>query len=221
MLTADLLRARVVKGEVRPRYVDARRRRTCSARGRDRVETFPGAPGQAPRRPRRRPRELTGEGPTTSCTAASPSCSDDRSDLRGARPRRAAGPAPGGLRGLRAGAPRGAHRRRAAPRDPRRRAGRRWPPSSAWRSPRWSSGMYADLEDEQVMTAARARGRGWCSATTCARAGGAACGRGSWSPREGDPARYRQLFRWVKFYRLMHTVRGARRRGGCSPSTVR
>jgi hypothetical protein len=29
----------------------------------------------------------------------------------------------------------------------------------------------------------------------------------------GDPARYRQLFRYIKFYRLMHTVRGDRAQG--------
>jgi len=29
----------------------------------------------------------------------------------------------------------------------------------------------------------------------------------------GDPARYRQLFRYIKFYRLMHTVQGDRERG--------
>lgn len=71
--------------------------------------------------------------------------------------------------------------------------------------------LYADLESEQVMTkgpdlepeALLQRYNLALAQAVLLRATGLSITVG-----RGDPARYRQLFRWVKFFRLMHRVGG-------------
>lgn len=76
-------------------------------------------------------------------------------------------------------------------------------------------GLYADLEDEQVMTAAPdLTGEALVQRYNLALAQAALLRATRLVVRldEGDPSRFRQLLRWVKFYRLIH--KGERAEGG-------
>ncbi len=73
-------------------------------------------------------------------------------------------------------------------------------------------GLYADLEDEQVMTEAPdLTGEALVQRYNLALAQAALlrATRLVVHLDEGDPSRYRQLFRWVKFYRLIHKAERA------------
>lgn len=73
-------------------------------------------------------------------------------------------------------------------------------------------GLYADLEDEQVMTAApELTGEALVQRYNLALAQAALlrATRLVIHLDEGDPSRFRQLFRWVKFYRLIHKAERA------------
>lgn len=73
-------------------------------------------------------------------------------------------------------------------------------------------GLFADLDDEQVMTAApEIEGEALVQRYNVALAQAALlrATRLVVHLDEGDPARYRQLFRWVKFYRLIHKAERA------------
>lgn len=73
-------------------------------------------------------------------------------------------------------------------------------------------GLYADLEDEQVMTAApELTGEALVQRYNLALAQAALLRATRLVVRldEGDPSRFRQLLRWVKFYRLIHKAERA------------
>ncbi len=72
--------------------------------------------------------------------------------------------------------------------------------------------MYADLEDETVLTEAPVAEPGWLLHrynTALAQAVLLRASRMVLEIAPGSPQRYRQMFRWIKFYRLMHGVEGS------------
>lgn len=74
-----------------------------------------------------------------------------------------------------------------------------------------TASMYADLEDEQVMTAAPDLEAPALVTRYNVALAQAVLLRATSLTLEiapGDPQRYQQLFRWIKFYRLMHAVSG-------------
>ncbi len=78
------------------------------------------------------------------------------------------------------------------------------------------AGMYADLEGEQVLTAVDAlTPEALLQRYNLALAQAVLLRATSLTLRVAstDPQRYRQLFRYIKFYRLMHAVRGTAKEG--------
>lgn len=210
MLTADLIRARVVKGEVRPRYVapgDA----DVLALAQRMADTFRAHLGRRRADLDAALAELTGEGTDYLLHRGLAKLLFDRStyevrspiepqDLRRAVFEAAARVHP---------AVRTADALHPVTRDDvlAQVAAQLGAAVEAV-----EQGLYADLEDEQVMTEAPdLTGEALVQRYNVALAQAALlrASRLVVHLDEGDPARYRQLFRWVKFYRLIHKAERA------------
>ena len=213
MLTADLIRARVVKGEVRPRYVSAQDVDVLALAG-VMAETFRAHLGRRRADLDAALAELTGEGTDYLLHRGLAKLLFDRSTYEVRSPVE-----PQDLR-------RAVFEASAAVHPPVRVADALHPVTRDDVLARVAEklgvevaaveqGLYADLEDEQVMSEApELAGEALVQRYNVALAQAALlrATRLVVHLDEGDPARYRQLFRWVKFYRLIH--RAERAEGG-------
>lgn len=210
MLTADLIRARVVKGEVRPRYVaddDAGVRALAQVM----VDAFRAHLGRRRADLDAALTELTGEGTDYLLHRGLAKLLFDRSTYEVRSPiepqdlRRAVFEASARVHP----AVRTADALHAVTRDDvlAQVAAQLGVDVGAV-----EQGLFADLEDEQVMTEAPdLTGEALVQRYNVALAQAALlrATRLVVHLDEGDPARYRQLFRWVKFYRLIHRAERA------------
>ena len=213
MLTADLIRARVVKGEVRPRYVAANDEEVKALAG-VMAQTFRAHLGKRRAELDAALAELTGEGTDYLLHRGLAKLLFDRSTYEVRSPIE-----PQELRRVVFEASAKVHPavRTADALHPVTRddvlaqvaAQLGVEPAAV------EQGLYADLEDEQVMTEAPDLvGEALVQRYNLALAQAALlrATRLVVHLDEGDPAKYRQLFRWVKFYRLIH--RAERAAGG-------
>ncbi|TAK28794.1 MAG: DUF790 family protein [Myxococcaceae bacterium] len=213
MLTADLIRARVVKGEVRPRYVAPNDEEVRALAG-VMAETFRAHLGKRRAELDAALAELTGEGTDYLLHRGLAKLLFDRSTYEVRSPiepqelRRAVFEASAKVHP----AVRVADALHPVSRDDvlaQVAAQLGVEPAAV------EQGLYADLEDEQVMTEAPdLAGEALVQRYNLALAQAALLRATKLVVHldEGDPARYRQLFRWVKFYRLIH--RAERAAGG-------
>lgn len=214
MLTADLVRARVVKGEVRPRYVDPAEPglRELAAQM---LALYAGHLGKTRDALEGALAALLGEGTDYLLHRGLAKLLADRSEfavqspvepveLRRALFEEAAKHHPAVLT---------ADEVHTVTRDAviARVAERFGVPAEAL-----AAAMYADLEGEQVITAAPGTTpEALLHRYNLALAQAVLLRATSLTVRiaPGDPQRYRQLFRYIKFYRLMHTVSGTSVKG--------
>jgi len=210
MLTADLIRARVVKGEVRPRYVAPGDADVLALAG-VMAETFRAHLGKRRADLDAALAELTGEGTDYLLHRGLAKLLFDRSTYEVRSPiepqdlRRAVFEASARVHP----AVRTADALHPVTRDDvlASVAAQLGVEVSAV-----EQGLYADLEDEQVMTGApELPGEALVQRYNVALAQAALlrATRLVVHLDEADPARYRQLFRWVKFYRLIHKAERA------------
>ena len=210
MLTADLIRARVVKGEVRPRYVAPGDAEVLGLAG-VMAETFRAHLGKRRADLDAALAELTGEGTDYLLHRGLAKLLFDRSTYEVRSPiepqdlRRAVFEASARVHP----AVRTADALHPVTRDDvlASVAAQLGVEVAAV-----EQGLYADLEDEQVMTEApELAGEALVQRYNLALAQAALlrATRLVVHLDEADPARYRQLFRWVKFYRLIHKAERA------------
>jgi predicted nuclease of restriction endonuclease-like RecB superfamily len=214
MLTADLLRARVVKGEVRPRYVDPADPQMLQLAG-DLASVYAAHLGKTRGVLQDALAALQGESTDYLVHRGLAKLLDDRSTF--------AVDAPVAPEALRQALFEAAARsfppvQTADAVHPVSRADVVAAVAAAFgvEVAAVERAMYADLEDETVLTAAPVVEPAWLLHrynTALAQAVLLRASRLVLDIAPGSPQRYRQMFRWIKFYRLMHTVEGSAAEG--------